>query len=576
MGCCGTSIDTENKEYSSYIVQICNLIPQEGQNKYLIQINEHEEFDKMMDRTMFEDLAESQNRNILQIIGNNTFLNNSIYYIYIRSSPIIKEYNQVKNFTPYKYTTLQKIVILSCESTLNNEIPNEIVIRATENLENIVGECIDLQKYKDKYDKAFDATLSNNDLQLTDEEDYGGNDNDENESEVKGKENEVIIEDEVNEDAYNFLMKKLYKDIKNVKIANIKNNTTNDTKEKNILDDETDNGTENNKINKIIIRDAKIEDIDIFSEVTSKLIKYKNLKKFCFYNNIINTDFEGWEDITELLKNNYHIRCLDLHSSILYDIHLELIVKAIMDKRLRVLDLSENFLTSKGMEYLALFLRKNQTLQRLYLQRNTVCQFKAEGVQLVTDALMNHPNLQLIDFSFMEITGGGKYIKTLIETVSTLKTLLLRSCKLNIHDFKDICSILKKNESIQTFDISMNDMGSDKSLDEIAAVINQNRTIKKLLLDQMNLNMNNKDSIFDAIKGNNVLTNFSFNFNSGLNPKFVLNFFLNRKNLNSLEYCPFNPEKEKEKNKEFTLEEKKLIEKFKIERPGVEIKTKIE
>ena len=87
--------------------------------------------------------------------------------------------------------------------------------------------------------------------------------------------------------------------------------------------------------------------------------------------------------------------------------------------------------------------------------------------------------------------------------------------------------------------------------------------------------MNNKDSIFDAIKGNNVLTNFSFNFNSGLSPKFVLNFFLNRKNLNSLEYCPFNPEKEKEKNKEFTLEEKKLIEKFKIERPGVEIKTKI-
>ena len=251
MGCCGTSIDTENKEYSSYIVQICNLIPQEGQNKYLIQINEHDEFDKMMDRTMFEDLSESQNPNILQLIGNNTFLNNSLYYIYIRSSPIIKEYNQVKNFTPYKYTTLQKIVILSCESTLNNEIPNEIVIRATENLENIVGECLDLQLYKDKYDKAFDATLSNNDLQLTDEEDYGGNDNDENESEVKGKENEIIIEDEVNEDAYNFLMKKLYKDIKNVKIANIKNNTTNDTKEKNILDDETDNGTENNKFNKI-------------------------------------------------------------------------------------------------------------------------------------------------------------------------------------------------------------------------------------------------------------------------------------------------------------------------------------
>ena len=573
MGCCGSNTISENKEYSSYIVQICNLVPQEGENKYLIQINEQEEFDKMMDKTLIEDLEESQNTNLLQLIGNNTFLNNSIFYFYIRSSPIIKEFNQIKNFIPYKYPALQKIVILSCESSLNNDIPNELIIRATEKLESIVGESIDLKDYKEKYDKAFDANLSNNDVQLTDEEEYGGNDN---ESEVKAKENELIIEDEVNEDAYNFLMKKLYKEIKNVKISNVKANTTNDSKEKNILDDETDNGTENNKINKIIIRDAKIEDIDIFSEVTSKLIKYKNLKKFCFYNNIINTDFEGWEDIAELLKNNYNIRCLDLHSSILYDIHLELIIKAIIDKRLRVLDLSENFLTSKGMEYLALFLRKNQTLQRLYLQRNTVCQFKAEGVQLVTDALMNHPNLQLIDFSFMEITGSGKYIKTLIETVQTLKTLLLRSCKLNIHDFKDICSILRKNESIQTFDISMNDMGSDKSLDEIAAVINQNTTMKKILLDQMNLNMNNKDSIFDAIKNNNVLTNFSLNFNSGLKSKFVLNFFLNRKNLNSLEYCPFNPEKEKDKNKEFTLEEKKLIEKFKTDRPGVDLKTKIE
>jgi len=573
MGCCGSNTINENKEYSSYIVQICNLVPQEGENKYLIQINEQEEFDKMMEKTLIEDLSESQNTNLLQLVGNNTFLNNSIFYFYIRSSPIIKEYNQIKNFMPYKYPTLQKVVILSCENSLNDDIPNELIIRATEKLESIVGESIDLKKYKEKYDKAFDANLSNNDIQLTDEEEYGGNDN---ESDVKAKENELIIEDEVNEDAYNFLMKKLYKEIKNVKISNVKVNTTNDSKEKNILEDETDNGTENNKINKIIIRDAKIEDIDIFSELTSKLIKYKNLKKFCFYNNIINTDFEGWEDIAELLKNNYNIRCLDLHSSIIYDIHLELIIKAIIDKRIRVLDLSENFLTSKGMEYLALFLRKNQTLQRLYLQRNTVCQFKAEGVQLVTDALMNHPNLQLIDFSFMEITGSGKYIKTLIETVQTLKTLLLRSCKLNIHDFKDICSILRKNESIKTFDISMNDMGSDKSLDEIAGVINQNTTMKKILLDQMNLNMDNKDSIFDAIKNNNVLTNFSLNFNSGLKPKFVLNFFLNRKNLNSLEYCPFNPEKEKDKNKEFTLEEKKLIEKFKTDRPGVDLKTKIE
>jgi len=575
MGCCNSNVLKEGKEFSSYTVELCNLIPQEGENKYLIQIIEQDEFDKMMDRTIYDDLIDSQNSTIVELIGNSSFLKNSLFYFYLRTTPIIKEYEQVKNYQPYKYPTLEKIIILSCENSINNDIPNDLIIKATENLEKIVGATINLENFKKDYEKAFDPTLSNNDLTLTDEDESRVD----NESEIKAKENELIIEDEVNEDAYNFLIKKLFKEIKNVKISknnNLKSNNSIDSKEKNILEDETDNGTENNKINKIIIRDAKIEDIDIFSEVIAKLIKYKNLKKFCFYNNIINTDFEGWEDIVELLKNNNNIRCLDLHSSILYDIHLSLIVKAISDKRLRVIDLSENFLTSKGMEVFAVFLRKNQTLQRLYLQRNTVCQFKEEGVRFVTDALMNHPNLQLIDFSFMEITGSGVHIKTLIETVSTLKTLLLRACKLNIHDFKNICGILRKNKSIQTFDISMNDMGSDKSLDELASVINYNQTITKLLLDQMNLNMNNKDSIFDAIKNNKVLTNFSLNFNSGLNSKFVLNFFFGRKYLNSLEYCPFNPDKDKDKGKEFTLDEKKLIEKFKIERPGVHLKTTIE
>ena len=167
----------------------------------------------------------------------------------------------------------------------------------------------------------------------------------------------------------------------------------------------------------------------------------------------------------------------------------------------------------------------------------------------------------------MEITGGGIYIKKLIETVN-LEFLCLRCCKLNYQDFKDVCGAMINNKTINHFDLSMNDQGGNKSLEELSKVIRNNKNINTFYLDQLNINMDNYNIIFDAIESNNNIYEFSFSLNPKLKVKFLLNFFIKKEEVKSLEFIPYS---DNEQKKEFTLEEKKLIDKFKKERPDIKL-----
>ena len=49
----------------------------------------------------------------------------------------------------------------------------------------------------------------------------------------------------------------------------------------------------------------------------------------------------------------------------------------------------------------------------------------------------------------------------------------------------------------------------------------------------------------------------------------MLSFFIKQMQVKNLEYVPYDKNNNEDKNKELTLEEKKLFEKFKIERPDM-------
>ncbi len=552
MGCCGAVPVNEVSIF--YTIELYTIKQTDKNFNYTFQLITSEKIEKQQKTSLKDDIEGCTNEHISNILSNETLFENSLFYIYLAKNPIYKSSQSISNIYPYNHPTLIKIIIVLIDDVINN-LSKEIIIQGIDGLTTFPKGILNLEKIKEHFEQCQNPNITKDNISLSDD----------NSSE---NEDELIIEEDITENTLKVIFKYLFQNIQklNTKI----DNSDNISIDSNFENEE--NGTENNKIKKIIIQNSKFPDLYVFALLIKNLEKYKSLQKFGFNNNFINSDFEGWKNIESLLNKNYNIRILDLKSSSLNDLELERIIESIKDKRIRLLDLSENFLTVEGMKSLQNFLKINKTLQRLYLQRNAVVQFKAEGVKYVCESLLNHPNILLLDFSYMELTGCGQYIGNLIKENKTLENLNVASCKLNIGDFKNICEPICQNKKLKKFNISFNDMGGNKSLEEIGKIIKINKSINEIHLDQMNLNMDNYNIILDAIKQNNTIKYYSLSYNHDLKPKIVLNFFLEKNDVDCLEYIPYNHDTHP--TKELTLEEKKILEKYKTEKPNLKIITK--
>ena len=349
-----------------------------------------------------------------------------------------------------------------------------------------------------------------------------------------------------------------------------------DEKNKDINND-NDNNNNKNIIDSIFIENVKKIDFELFSELIEILSDYPHLKRLSFCDFQLEKEFEGWESLIHLLSENNSIRWLDFHKSNINNYLLEEICNVLEYKRIRYLDISENFINQEGAKAIGEFLKKNKTLQRLIINNNDLEDFKKEGINYICEPLLTHPNIELLDFSSMTITGCGEYIANLIKRSHSIKVITLKDCTLNLKDFHHICRALSSDNISQTIinvDLSYNDMASDKSLEEVGKMIKNNKTLTTLNLEKMNLNMTNYNFIFEGLNQNETITNFSFCFNPNIKPRIILDYFLHRKKLNALAYIPYKASiNEKGPKVEFTLEEKKLIEKFKKKRKKVKLIT---
>jgi hypothetical protein len=302
-----------------------------------------------------------------------------------------------------------------------------------------------------------------------------------------------------------------------------------------------------------------------------KFISKKSIKKFYFVGNNINSDFEGWTIISSFLEQNYQLRYLDLHNSTIYDYHLNDIMRPLSDKRIRFLNLSENFITLDGVKIISEYLANNKTLQKLNLSRNAQTQFKSDGVKCILESLLNNKNIECIDFSFMNLTGCGESIGNFITKNKSIENIVLKNVLLNYNDFKNIFVPLKKSKTLKEIDVSMNDMGGDKSLQIIADAIKENTSLECLRIDQININNDNYNIIFEAIENNKTIQKYSINYNSDIKPKIVINFFMRQMQVKYLEYIPFDKENDNDKNKTLSLEERKMFEKLQADRPDLKL-----
>ena len=328
-------------------------------------------------------------------------------------------------------------------------------------------------------------------------------------------------------------------------------------------------------INSVFIESAKITDLDVFSEMIGILAIYNLLKRISFCDFKFERETDVWDNIVYLLQENNNIRWVDLHKSNMNNDIIVSIAKVSENKRFRFLDLSENFINQDGAEILAEFLSKNKTLQKLILNNNDLENFKKGGVQSICKSLEDHPNIQLIDFSSMVVTGCGEYVAALLKKSKSIKSVILRDCTLNFKDIQNICKALSLpniSNTINNVDLSFNDLASDKSIEEIGKMLKVNKTLNRLYLEKMNLNMNNYNFILNGLNENDKIIHFNFSFNPSVKPRLFLEYFLHRKKLNSLTYIPYRANINDQGPKvDFNLDEKKMIKKFKDKRKRVKL-----
>ena len=549
---CSTSITR------GFIVKYCNLKPVLGkENTYIIELIAEEKLKKIDGLKLLDQCGQNNELKIKEFLENENFKDTSIFYYFLREKPIIKTYYQSLKYHPFSLPKLFQIIILSTAQLEN--IPIQLIEKQTKNLlyNEFIGKELNLNEMKKKIDEANNSNITKDSMSLSDDTEY-----EENET-IKEKDNEIIICGELNKETLDNIIFKFNNigSIYNKDLIIAKN-------------DENENENENidirKNINIIKIFSSSFDNISLFDKLM-KFLKDKNIKKFYFYDNNINIDFDGWNSICEFLENDYYIRYVDLHCSSLSDNNINSLIAPLSDKRIRYLNLSENFLSVDGIKIISSFLKENKTLQRLILRRNSKSEFKAEGVKIILESLDSSKNIEFIDFSYMNLTGCGAHIGNFLNSNKSLEKLILINVQLNAADFKNIFWSVKTNNIIKEIDVSLNDMGGDKSLQYIADGVKENKSLNCLKMDKININNDNYQIIFDAIEQNKKITHYTVNYNSKIKPKIMLNFFMKQTHVKTLEYEPYDKTNDEDKNKELTLEEKKLFEKFKTERPDIEL-----
>ena len=329
-------------------------------------------------------------------------------------------------------------------------------------------------------------------------------------------------------------------------------------------------------INKIIfdIKEFNIESTYYLKEFIDMIINYKNLTQIKFGQNLNNSSIPNnlifWKYLKKLFRENFNIRWVSLTSSSLDDNIIDIFLSSLLMKRIRYLNLSKNNLENKAMYFLNKFLIKNQTLSFLYLNNNK--NITVEGIKLITNALQMHPNLLKLDISNIFLEGCGQFISLLLFENKCLKELNLRNTGLSKADMNYIASkLIGDKAKLIYLDLGLNQSIDDEGLKEIGRIISNNKSLKSIGLDGLNLTMNNYLPIFEAIIKNRNIESYSLNNNSGLPFKGILNFFLKNQHIKEISIIPWDIEEENEENK-FTEDQIYALKKFHYKAPNINIK----
>ncbi len=444
--------------------------------------------------------------------------------------------------------TDELIIETSCSETVNKQIENYLYKDINKPFERFIKYPIE-NKNKEKENENLEEEKRENEEE--EEEEKRFNSNEEEEGEVEENEEVEEEEEKKEEEKEEFAKIKVFLN-------------------KGIPFDQRE---QNSTIKKVGLRFTDfiqtIESNFYLKEALIMLTPYKSLQKFSFYLSQMKdpNKFKGWKYLQKLFLDNFSIRWVSFRNSSLTDNALRVILDGLCIRRVRYLDLSHNKLTDGGMYILCKFLIKNQTLQRLYINRNPY--ITCDGIKAVVSALKDHPNIHTLNLSNLSIKGCGKQLKILLSN-KRVHNLFLKNCALDATDFQDLADELSKEDcSIVLLDIGNNKIPDNPHYTEIEKFILKNKSIRKLYLDGLGLNMTNYMPIFKAIFKNRTIQSYSLNQNADLPVKGILNFFMKINYIKELSVIPWDPSIDKNRN--FTDDEVRWIKRFHDKCPDIRL-----
>ena len=180
---------------------------------------------------------------------------------------------------------------------------------------------------------------------------------------------------------------------------------------------------------------------------------------------------------------------------------METIVKqALIDKECTRLDLGYNVITSRGATILAEALKQNTTLEELDFHNNRVSDL---GVRSLAEVLSSNTSMvKALGLGSNGITDkGAEHLAEMLKTNQTITWLALAGNQIGDRGVQLLADTLAhQNTNLHVLSLHVNKSISDASVDAIIHMLQHNKSLKKLWMQDCNISEDGKDKLREVAK----------------------------------------------------------------------------
>lgn len=217
-------------------------------------------------------------------------------------------------------------------------------------------------------------------------------------------------------------------------------------------------------------------------------------------------------------------------------ISLECLMRAIIDKPIKMLDLSDNALGPAALHSYEFFLKENSTLEELYLENNGLGPERSEEIcNVLTSNEKMHLKKLKISRNRMENKGAMALAKTLAR-MKSLEHVEMFQNGIKVEGMKEIVQSLKENPNLKI--IKINDNWIKEISLELATVVEGLKDLRIIDVSDSLIGSKNAAVLFKGLAKDEKLEEIYSNYNEiekKSNQEEIMNICLGMSNLKKIE-----------------------------------------